>query len=107
MSHNENCLQIEVERLHAALASAIDYLRLLPRVPVTQAKIAELEKVLHQSREPLEMEFPAPWEVERFTPAGKKLCFCIDAGEIRFESESIYPKGQAFLGHWKSAKPIP
>ena len=86
MSITEHYLQLDIERLESALADAIAYLHLMPRAPVTTAKIAELEKVLSQKGAIREFEAQQQWKVKRFTPAGHSLRMCFLDGELRFET---------------------
>lgn len=93
MSVTEHYLQLAIERLETALADAIVYLRLMPRAPVTTAKIAELEKVLAQKGTIRELEDDQQWKVERFTPAGHPLRMCFEDGELRFETGATLEAG--------------
>ena len=70
MNLAEHHLQLENEALRRALQSAVDYLRMMPRWPAIQAKIAALEKLLAPTVVPKELAATQPWSVERITPAG-------------------------------------
>lgn len=96
MSLAEHYQLIESERLRAALADAIAYLKLMPRAPVTSAKIAELEKVVNQ---PVSVGWGAEdrdWKIERVTPAGKSIRIRFADGHLRFETETPLNEGATF-----------
>ena len=88
--------QIENERLRTALADAIAYLKLMPRAPVTSAKIAELEKSLNQRNTVAEIEDDKEWKIERFTPAGKAIRIRFADGHLHFETEIPLSEGVTF-----------
>lgn len=85
MTLTEHRLQVQNEMLKDALGDAIDYLKLMPQVPITQAKIVELEMKLRIPLGGSEFEAPVAWKNERFTPAGQHLRVIVENGEIRFE----------------------
>lgn len=85
MTLREHNLQIQNEILKDALRDAIEYLKLMPQVPMTQAKIVELEMKLRIPLGGSEFAAPVSWKNERFTPAGKHLRVIVENGEIRFE----------------------
>ena len=87
----EHHQQIENERLRDTLANAIAYLRLLPRVPDTSAKIAELERALIQPASIHELKEEEEWKIERFYPAGGALRVRFSAGELLFETDIALP----------------
>lgn len=85
MTLTEHSLQVQNEMLKDALGDAIDYLKLMPQVPITHAKIAELERQLHIPLGESEFKDPVAWTNERVTPAGQHLRVIVENGEIRFE----------------------
>lgn len=85
MTLTEHSLQVQNEMLKDALGDAIDYLKLMPQVPITHAKIAELERKLHIPLSGSEFKAPVSWKSERVTPAGQHLRVIVENGEIRFE----------------------
>lgn len=93
MSLTEHYQQIDNERLRAALVDAIAYLRLMPRVPVTSAKIADLEKALSLPKAIGQFEDGVAWQIERRTPIGEVLRVHFADSELRFETEAALPKG--------------
>lgn len=86
MSLKEHHLTRHNECLKKALQEAIDYLKQMPRSPITQAKIAQLEKKQNLPLGEYELELPASWKMERFTPGGQSLRITVENGEIRFET---------------------
>ena len=85
MTLRELNFQIQNEILKDALRDAIDYLKLMPQVPITQAKIVELEMKLRIPLGGSEFVAPVAWKNERFTPAGQHLRVIVENGDIRFE----------------------
>lgn len=84
--------QREIEQLRLAVQAAVDYLRLLPVVPATHAKIAELERALLSP--PAEAPLPEsqPWRLALHTVDGKRLALTLADGVIRFQSGVALPK---------------
>lgn len=93
MSLSEHYQQIEIENLRFGLADAIAYLRLMPRVPMTSAKIVELEKALSQTKATGAIKECPEWKIERFHPGGKALRIRVVDGVIRFHTEKALPEG--------------
>ena len=104
MSLAEHHLQLENEALRRALQSAVDYLRMMPRCPATQAKIAALEKMLAPTVVPKELAETRPWSVERITPTGETLTIRVANGEMRFENQCALPQNSTVPYHLNHAE---
>lgn len=86
-------LQQEVDRLKRVLEDAIGYLRLMPRSPVTLAKIAEMERSLESTPSSRELRLAEPWVVSRTTPVGERLALRATGRQITFETACALPAG--------------
>ena len=93
MTLKEHHLACQNELLVKALQQAIDFLKLMPRAPITQAKIVQLEQKLNLPLGQYQLEQPTAWKMERVTPAGESLCVSVVNGEIRFETGTLLARG--------------
>lgn len=77
------------EQLRNSLQSAIDYLRLLPRVPVTLSKIRDLEQALQEASRSSAREYAESSEVNftLFTPVGQKIELALQGDRFVFFSD--------------------